>query len=479
MRRIELAVVAAALVAVTVFWALVPTYPALDSYYALVWGREAFHGHTPTFDGYRAPTHHPLWVLVSGLLSLAGGDADRLLVLVALWCLVLFLWGMYRLGSGQFGTWVGVASAVFAASSFAFLLYAVRAFVDIPFLAAVVWAGALGVGRWAAPQTARRSAVPAMAVLFVAGLLRPEAWLLAGLWWLWTIRDSSSRDRVWLTVLLLAAPVLWLGSDLVITGDALFSFHRTSALADELRHTGGAAQVPGALVGYLAGTIRAPVALLGLVGVVVAWVRFGPRRIAVPLALLLAGSLTFVLAGLAGFSLIQRYLTVPAAALCLFAGYALVGFTTLARDDRWRRPWTRVAAVVGVLGVLGAVVLAATSVGRVRTELTFVRTSHDDLVSILKTPAVRAGRRCGPIVFPTDRLIPDTRWILDAPQSAVLARTAPGHRPYGVELFVEGQRALDRFGFAAGIPASTNVPAPGFRQVGRNRTFDAWVNCPR
>ncbi len=82
----------AALAAVTVFWALVPTYPALDSYYALVWGREAFHGHTPSFDGYRAPTHHPLWVLVGGLLSLTGGDADRLLVLVALWCLVSRWW---------------------------------------------------------------------------------------------------------------------------------------------------------------------------------------------------------------------------------------------------------------------------------------------------------------------------------------------------------------------------------------------------
>ena len=47
MRRIELAVVAAALVAATAFWALVPTYPALDSYYALVWGREAFGGAMP------------------------------------------------------------------------------------------------------------------------------------------------------------------------------------------------------------------------------------------------------------------------------------------------------------------------------------------------------------------------------------------------------------------------------------------------
>jgi hypothetical protein len=472
---LELAVVATALVAVTVFWALVPTYPALDSYYALVWGREAFGGHTPSFDGYRAPTHHPLWVLVAGLLSLAGGDADRLLVLVALWCLVLFLWGMYRLGTGQFGPWVGVASALFAASSFAFLLYAVRAFVDVPFLAAVVWAGALGVGRWTLDRGPRRSAVLAMALLAVAGLLRPEAWLLAALWWLWTIRDSDRRFA--LTALALAAPVLWLAGDLVVTGDALFSFHRTSALADELRHTGGAAQVPGALISYVAGTIRTPIALLGLVGVGLAWWRYGPRRIAVPLALLLAGALIFVFAGLAGFSLIQRYLTVPAAALCLFAGYALVGFTTLPRDDRSRRPWTRAAAVVGALGVVAAVVLAATSVGRVRTELRFVRQSHDDLVGILKVPAVRAGRRCGPIVFPTDRLVPDTRWILDAPRRAVLARTAPGRPADGVELFVSGARALDRFGFAAGIPASTNLPSPGYREVGRNRTFDAWVRC--
>jgi hypothetical protein len=468
----ELAVVAAALAAVTVFWALVPTYPALDSYYALVWGREAFHGLTPTFAGYRAPTHHPLWVLVAGLLSLAGGDADRLLVLVALWCLILFLWGLYRLGTGQFGPWVGLLAAVFSASSFAFLLYAVRAFVDIPFLAAVVWAGAFAVrrGRSAGP-------LPTALLLAVAGLLRPEAWLLAGLWWLWRIRSGAPRERVWLTVLTAFAPVAWVLVDLAVTGDALFSFHRTSALADELRHSGGAAQVPGALVTYVAGTIRTPVALLGLAGVVLAWLRYGPRRIAVPLALLLAGSAIFVVAGLAGFSLIQRYLTVPAASLCLFAGYALVGFTATATTDPWRRPWARAAAVVGAVGVVAAVVLAATSVGRVRTELTFVRTSHDDLVAILRNPAVRAARRCGPVVFPTDRLIPDTRWILDAPRSAVLARTAPGRRPHGVQLFVSGNRALQRFGFAAGIPATTTIPAPGFREVARNRTFDAWVRC--
>jgi hypothetical protein len=429
---------------------------------------------------------------VAGLLSLAGGDADRLLVLLTLWCLVLFLWGLYRLGAAQFGRWAGLVAALFGASSFAFLLYAVRAFVDVPFLAVVVWAGAVASGavaRVRRPPAAPTPAVPrpaargrplaAMGLLAIAGLLRPEAWILAGLWWLWTVRGAASRERVVLTVLAVAAPVLWLAIDLAATGDAFFSFHRTSALADELRHTGGAAQVPGALVTYVAGTIRAPVAILGLAGVALAVLRYGARRVAVPLGLLLAGTLTFAIAGLAGFSLIQRYLTVPAAALCLFAGYALVGFTTLPRGDRWRTPWTRVAAVLGALGVAAAVVLAATSVGRVRTELRFVRQSHDDLVAILRAPPVRAGRRCGPITFPTDRLIPDARWVLDAPRGAVLARTAPGRRPYGVELFVSGNRALDRFGFAAGIPARTNLADPGYRLVARNRTFDAWVRCGR
>src|SRR4051794_41775659 len=114
MRRIELAVVAAALVAATAFWALVPTHPALDSYYALVWGREAFGGNTPSFDGYRAPTHHPLWVLVAGLLSLAGGGAGRPLVVVAVWGLGLFLWGVYCPAAGPVGPGGGPVSGRFA-----------------------------------------------------------------------------------------------------------------------------------------------------------------------------------------------------------------------------------------------------------------------------------------------------------------------------------------------------------------------------
>ena len=67
-----------------------------------------------------------------------------------------------------------------------------------------------------------------------------------------------------------------------------------------------------------------------------------------PLALFAAGVITFVGTGVLGLSILPRYLTVPAVALCLFAGYALLGFTELdarhggggGRGRRRPPPWS-------------------------------------------------------------------------------------------------------------------------------------------
>ena len=98
--------------------------------------------------------------------------------------------------------------------------------------------------------------------------------------------------------------------------------------------------MPSAFVTFLADLARPPVALAGVAGLVLALRRFGWRPMLVPLALLGAGALTFVALGVAGLSLIPRYLTVPAVVLCLLAGYAVMGFRTLepgAARERWRR----------------------------------------------------------------------------------------------------------------------------------------------
>ena len=54
----------------------------------------------------------------------------------------------------------------------------------------------------------------------------------------------------------------------------------------------------------------------------------------VPLALFAAGVITFVGTGALGLSILPRYLTVPAVALCLFAGYALLGLHRAAARAR-------------------------------------------------------------------------------------------------------------------------------------------------
>lgn len=463
-RRWEAAGVALVALAALLLFLVYPTYPNYDAYYHLDWGRELLDGVKPSFEAYQAPTEHPLFIAACALLTLLGGDADRVLVGLTLASFVVLLWGTFRLGAALFGRWPGAAAAFFAGSSFAFVLYAVRAYVDVPFLALVVWAAALEVRR-------PGRGLPVLGLLALAGLLRPEAWLLAGAYWLWRGRRSISG-----AVLVAVAPLVWAATDLWVTGDPLYSLHSTSDLADELHRNSGIGHLPGAFVSFLAGTVKPPVAVGALAGALLAWRFVDRRRLVVPAALFGAGAVTFVLTGIAGLSILPRYLTVPALALCLFAGYAALGFTELPAQEPVRRTWTRVVAVGAVAAVVFAV-FNAPSVGRLRGELRFVGRSHDDLVSILHSRQVQSGLRCGPLTFPNYRLVPDARFILDLPRERVGARSAK-RRDRGVAIFVLGRKALRRFGFAQGASPRTNVPDPGFVLAAHNDTFAAYVSCP-
>ncbi len=474
MRREALAVAGLALVAIVV-WILVPTYPSYDGYYHLVWGRELLDGQKPGFEAYQAPTEHPLYLaLAAALAQVVGADADRALVLVAALSLVALIWAVFRLGRAVFDVWPGVVAAVLTASSFALLLYAARAYVDVPFLAVVLWAGVLEAER-------PRRGTSVMALLAVAGLLRPEAWILAGAYWLWMVweRDAATGRRdlhPGLLALAAVGPVGWALTDWWATGDPLFSLHATSDLAGELQRERGIANVPGAFVRFLADALRPPIFLAALAGLGLATWRRAGRSVHVPLALLGAGVLAFIVTGVAGLSILPRYLTVPAVALTIYAGYAVAGWVTLPAADRIRRPWAIAIGVCAVLGV-GFVVARISVVERFVNEVRFIRGTHDDLAAILVDPAVRRGRACGPVTLPNYRLVPDTRWILDAPQSAVGARSAK-RRPYGVALFFTDAKMLRRFGFAQGASTLTNVPDPGYVLVARNGRYAAYVSCP-
>jgi hypothetical protein len=460
-RRAERAGVAALALAAVALFLAAPTSPNYDAYYHLVWGRELLDGQAPTFEAYQAPTQHPLELAVAALLALvAGGAADRALVLVSVLSLVLLAWAVFRLGARLLGPWPGVAAAFFTASSFALLLLAARGYVDVPFLALVFWA--------AVRVVEDRGDRGTIVLLVLAGLLRPEAWILAGLFALW--RRSPA-----LLAAAAAAPLAWIAVDLAVTGDPLRSLTGTSELAEELGRERGVAKVPGAFVSFVADALRPPVAVMALAGLVLAWRQAGPRRLAVPLALVAAGIVTFVGTGVAGLSILPRYLTVPTVALTLFAGYAVAGFTTL-RPGRARRLWAAGAAVLLAGGVAFAAIRLSV-LDRLTTELAFVDGTRRDLEAVLATPAVRDGLRCGPLTFPNYRLVPDARWLLDLPAGRVGARSAR-RRATGVAIFVIGEKTLRRYGFADGASPRTNAPDPGFVRGPRRGRFVAYVSCP-
>jgi hypothetical protein len=464
-RRTELLVVGALAVVAVAFWALVPTYPNYDAYYHLVWGREIVAGHLPTFEAYQAPTQHPLYLVICAVLGLFGEHADRLLVLFTCLCHVAFTYAVYRLGTAMWDRKAGVMAALLAGSSFALLLYAARAYVDEPFLALVLWAGALEAERSARGTDARPADLGGRAVwilLILAGLLRPEAWLLGGAYWLWL--SWRARRPLWrILALPLVAPVIWCAVDALVTGDPLFSLHSTSDLADELNRTRSFSEVPGDFVSFLVDTARLPVALAAVAGIVVSWRRRDARAVHVALALFLAGSFTFFATSVAGLSVLPRYLTVPAVALCLPAGYLVTR--------------SRVLLGVAVVAGLAFVVIRADAFDRLATELRFIRSTHDDLTTVLHTPQVAAGRRCGAVTLPNYRLVPDTRWILHASQKQVGSRSAV-QRKHGVALLLVGEKLLRRYGFADGASPKTNGPPDGFLRGPIRGGFTAYVSCP-
>jgi hypothetical protein len=485
-RRSELLVVGALALVAIAFWALVPTSPNYDAYYHLVWGREIVAGHLPTFEAYQAPTQHPLYLVICAVLGLFGEHGDRLLVLFTCLCHVAFTYAVYRLGTAMWDRKAGLMAALLAGSSFALLLYAARAYVDEPFLALVLWAGALEAERSAAqvrvvsPPNMEGETTPTAApsgdraaradrggravwiLLILAGLLRPEAWLLGGAYWLWL--SWRARRPLWRIVALpLVAPVIWCAVDAIVTGDPLFSLHSTSDLADELNRTRSFSEVPGDFVSFLVDTARLPVAVAAVAGIVWSWRARDARAVHVAIALFLAGSLTFFATSVAGLSVLPRYLTVPAVALCLPAGYLVTR--------------SRALLAVAVVAGLAFVVIRADAFDKLATELRFIRTTHDDLTAVLHTPAVATGRRCGAVTLPNYRLVPDTRWILHASQKQVGSRSAV-QREHGVALLLVGDKLLRRYGFADGASPKTNAPPDGFLRGPMRGAFTAYVSCP-
>ena len=457
-------------VVVAVGFFVYPTYPNYDSYYSLLWGRELLDGTKPVFEGFRVPTEHPLAIAVGALLSLVGESADRVWVGMCFACFLWLVWGVYQLGRLAFAPLVGAIAALLLLTRLDFAFLAARGYIDVPYMALVVWAAVLEARR-------PRAGTPVLVLLALAGLLRPEAWLLSGLYWLWLAWRASWRARIGYAALVAVAPLLWFAVDFAVTGDPLFSLHYTSSSAEELGRQRTLEEIPVAVPEFFARLVKLPVALAAVLGVVIA-ARLAPRRMAVPLMLLVSGVVTFALIGVAGLSVIERYLLVASLAVLLFAAVAAGGFTLLPPGARGRRAW---AVTSGVLVLAGALWTAThLDLERLDGELRFRGDAHTALAAVLAEPAVREGLRCGRLTLPNHKLVPDARWIADLPYARVRARADPrtGPQRRGVWIVVTSRFAIFRHAWTnPADAAAVQLPPAGWPRVAVTDYYTAYARC--
>ncbi|HEU0317915.1 MAG TPA: hypothetical protein VFR49_11335, partial [Solirubrobacteraceae bacterium] len=346
-------------------------------------------------------------------------------------------------------------------------------------LAIVVWAAALEAER-------PRRGTLVFVLLLGAELLRPEAWILAGLYFLWCARRASWPRRALWAALTAAGPLLWAGLDLLETGDPLFSLHSTSNLAGSLGRATGIGSVPSLLWQYLVRLDKTPLLIGAIAGLVLA-VWLVPRRVWMPLALLVVGLGTFFLIGGAGLSVIDRYLLVPALMVIIFCAVALAGWTMLEPGGLVRRVWAAGAALLLLYGAAGAA--TTLSVQKIQTELGFRNDSHLALAAILRNPKVKDGLRCGPLSVPNHKLVPDARWILNRGPAGVIARSqaltdaAAGRTRLtqeiqrGVALYPTDLAVLRQALVDATDDPREQVPLAGFDRVARTQYYGAYVHC--
>jgi hypothetical protein len=475
-----------------------------DTLYALVWGQQLARGETPEYGLPIAPTPHPLAEALGVVLAPLGASASTAIA-VALAFVVLSAcgWVVYRLGSAWFGRAAGGVAAVVLLTRVPVLSYGVRAYVDLPYLLLVLWALLVETRR-------PRAGAPVLVLLGLAGLLRPEAWAFSALYWLYLAITSRrhpsrrgtpervpapalarARGRVWegsrharggdpyttgqlarLALLAAAAPALWVLSDLLITGDALWSLTNTKHTAATLGRPTGIGEVPQYIPRRIGEVLR-PAVLAGaaLGGVLtLAWLR--PRA---ALGAVAGVSAVAVFAAMAAFGLPidTRYAFLSGALLCVFCGAGVFGWSALPIGDRRRGVWMAAGGAI-------LIALLATLPGQVKgahgelAKLARQQRVEDDLLALVHNRSIALA--CGPVGVPNHAPIPLLALYLKArPDLVKGAEASPIEEgtyvdPASVE--VESDYVLD--------PRDPHPPVsipPGFMEAHANRSWLIFTRC--
>jgi hypothetical protein len=487
-----------------------------DTIYALVWGDEIANGQSPDYGAPIPPTPHPLATLLGVLLAPFGADAEPITVAIAFISLGALAYLTYRLGERWFGWPAGLLAATIVITREPVLSNGVRAYVDIPYIALVL--GALLV------ETKRpRAGWPVLALLALAGLLRPEAWLFSAAYVIYLAytrfapgvvgalraahRSKSGlaqvvaptrRDRVnrvllpiahafrqpaflWLVALAALAPVLWILYDLVFSGDPLYSLTGTRDTVETLGRDTGLFDWIRYFPRRLGEILREPVLLGAAVGgVFTLWFLRDRARLGAVAGFLAAAA--FALLAIAGLAVITRYAMLAAVILAIFCGAGVFGWMNLPEDHRARPWWLGSAALV----VLAFAIFTSGQVDRLvnlEDSIAVQEQIRDDLKEIADSGEIDPG--CEPIAVPNHRPVPLLAlWLDRRPSDIVTAVREVDGKLVRVEpekgYFIDpaNDEVEENFTLDPNDPGELTAPVPDdFIPVEENPSWVLWARC--
>jgi hypothetical protein len=448
-------------------------FPNYDTIYALVWGRELAHGVSPDYGSALPPTPHPLTDLI-GLVSTPLGDgAITVTMVIAYASLGLIGYFVYRLGSLWFDRWIGAVAAAIVLTRAPFLSNGLRAYIDLPYIA-------LCLGALTIEAKRPRAGWPVLALLVPAGLLRPEAWLFAGAYWLYLALGLKPRGErsggklIWLAALAAAGPVLWVLFDAITAGDPLYSLTGTQETVETLkRHTG---PVDVLLYGPRAlGEVLQWPGMVGALGGVVLGFACLRRRSALGIAAALLALGAFALLGAAGLAIIARYTMLAAAILAIFVALALLGWRLLEPGHRWRRGWQLFAALVTLM-FLAWLPNQWDLDSRVDTDLTNQARIESDLTDLVDAGAFEP--LCGKIAVPNHRAIPRLAFGLDVKPTQIVSASEEGTRRRGYFVEAASPFVIHNFILDPNDTTDFDLAVPhGFHEVASNDSWRVYRRC--
>ena len=473
-------------------------FPNYDTIYALVWGRELAHGVSPDYSAALPPTPHPLTDLIGLVTTPLGDGAITVTMIIAYASLGLIGWLVYRLGSTWFDRWIGVVAAAIVLTRAPYLSNGLRAYIDLPYIA-------LSLGALLVEAKRARAGWPVLALLVPAGLLRPEAWLFAGVYWLYLTleifreqpnADDGSRTRdlkllgawhlrlrgertpaqlAWLAVLGAAGAILWVIFDGITTGNFLYSLTGTQETVETLKRKTG----PVDLVLYgprALGEVMQWPGMVGALGGVVLGFAFLRRRSALGIAAVVLALGAFCLLAVGGLAIIARYTMLAAALLSIFAALALLGWRLLEPNHPWRRRWQVFAGVVLLMFVIwlpNQWDLDST----VDTDLTNQARIENDLTDLVDAGAFEPP--CGKIAVPNHRAVPRLAFGLEIKPTQIVSASEETVPARGYFVAPANEFVIHNFILDPNDPTDFNnlEPPAGFAEVARNESWIVYRNC--